>query len=231
MRVIGSSKGHCLEFLFKARRSTRFDLDLFIERNASRLYCLLQHVLKRFKHVQFQIALNVKLGKQTLPTEGHVSIRLWFLSNAQTSYVRGNKSKLLRALRQILRFFGTFLAEGSGWRLERVLTLRLKVVTLKPFAEGCKQTKLPPCLVRKKACIAIDCKNNMCFPYAVLAGMKPKQTNCHGSSAYDLGTLNLEGLSFQCLWNKSHDSRRPILYPWIYFHSLIIYCFITITAI
>ena len=191
--------------------------------------CLLQHPLHaKVEAHKVQITLNVKLGTQTLPEEGHISIRMWFVSNAQTCYVRGNKSKLLRALRQILQFFDTFLAEGSGWRMERVLTLRLKVVRFKTFAGGCRSTKLLPYLARKKACIAIDCENNMCFPYAVLAEMKPKQTNCHGSSAYDLGTLNLEGLSFQCLWNKSDDSRRPILYPRIYFHSLITLWFLHI---
>ena len=36
----------------------------------------------------------------------------------------------------------------------------------------------------------------MCFPCAVLAGMEPKRKNNNRSSAYDLGALNLEGLTF-----------------------------------
>ena len=36
----------------------------------------------------------------------------------------------------------------------------------------------------------------MCFPYAVLAGMEPKQKNNNRCSAYNLGALNLEGLTF-----------------------------------
>ena len=98
MRTISSIKGRCLEFLFKARGSTQFDLDLFLERNVSRLYRLLHRLLQKFKHLKFQIALNVKLGKQTLEEEGHISISPWFVSNAQTCYIRGNKAKLLGAL-------------------------------------------------------------------------------------------------------------------------------------
>ena len=36
----------------------------------------------------------------------------------------------------------------------------------------------------------------MCFPYAVLAGMEPKRKNNNRCSAYDLGALNSEGLTF-----------------------------------
>ena len=78
----------------------------------------------------------MKLGKQTLGEEGHISISPWFVSNAQTCYIRGNKAKLLGAFRQILQFFDSFLSEGSGLRLERVLSLRLKVVKFKPFTGG-----------------------------------------------------------------------------------------------
>ena len=72
------------------------------------IWCVLpvrHDLLHSFKHLKFRVALNVKLGKQTITEEGHVLIRPWFVSNAQTCYARGSKRKLLKALREILQFF------------------------------------------------------------------------------------------------------------------------------
>ena len=118
MRVKSSIEHRCLEFLFKARGCSQFDLDFFLERKAKRLCHLLRDLLNSFKHLKFQVALNVNLGKQTITEERHVSIKPWFVSNAQTCYACGSKRKLLKALREILQFFDAFLEQGSVWSLE-----------------------------------------------------------------------------------------------------------------
>ena len=104
MRVKSAIERRCLEFLFKARGLSQFDLDFFLEHKVKRLYHLLCDLLHSFKHLKFQVALNVKLGKQTITEEGHVSIKPWFVSNDQMCYARGSKRKLLKALREILQF-------------------------------------------------------------------------------------------------------------------------------
>ena len=108
---------------------------------------------------------------------GHVSIQPRFLSNAQACYAEGIRAKLHRAMKQIVEHFDTFISEGSGWMLEKVLSLRLKVIRFKPFAGGCKSTKLPGAIAGKQVCISFECENNLCFAYAVLAGMCPQAKN------------------------------------------------------
>ena len=115
MKSKSSIEGGYLQFLFKASGRSRFDLDLFLEQNAKRLYCLLRVLLHGFEHLKFQVALNVKLGRQTLTEEGLVSIRPWFVNNAQTCYGRRNKDKRLKALKGILQIFYAFLEEGRGF--------------------------------------------------------------------------------------------------------------------
>ena len=172
MKVISTIKGRIREYTLKAKRSHRYDLEVFLADNKNALFRLLQKILQSLKHIKFQIALNVKLAKQSMVEgEGRVSIQPWFLSNAQACYTEGICSKLHRAMKQIVEHFDTFISEGSGWMLEKVLSLRLKVVRFRPFAGGCKSTKLPGAIARKQACISFECENNLCFAYAVLAGM------------------------------------------------------------
>ena len=142
LRIISAVKGRCLEFLIKARRSAQFDLDLFWGWNVNRLYRLLSHLLQQFKDLKFQIALNVKLGKRTVLEEGCISIRSWFVSNAQMCYIGGNKGNFFERLDRSCNFFTLFLEEGSGWRLERVLSMRLKVIRCTPVAGAGGATKV-----------------------------------------------------------------------------------------
>ena len=168
-------KGWIWEYTLKAKRSHRYDLQVFLANNKNTLFQLLQKILQLLKNIKFQIALNVKLATQSMAEDGgRVSIQPWFLSNAQACYAEGIHAKLHRAMKQIVEHIDTFIPEGSGWMLEKVLSLRLKVVRFKPFAGGCKSTKLPGAIAGKQACISFECENNLCFAYSVLAGMCPQ---------------------------------------------------------
>ena len=141
----------------------------------------------------------MKLGKYALADKHYVSVTPWFCSTMQMVFRRGGKKKLLYAVREIMGFFDGFVEQGSGWQLDKVLSMRLKIARLKPFRGGCRENKLPSVLLSKGACISTDCTDNLCFAYAVLSGMFPVSRNPQRSSHYDLDALNLKG----CTWSMS----------------------------
>ena len=52
--------GCCREYIFKAKRSNRVDLDVFLAENFKLLYDLLCDLLWKHHHLKFQLAVNVK---------------------------------------------------------------------------------------------------------------------------------------------------------------------------
>ena len=135
MKRISSMWNHCFEYIIKATKSNQGDLDIFLA-YFKPIYKLLRKLVRKYHHIKFHLAVNVKLGKFTLADQQYMSIRPWFVSPMQTAYARGNKQKLLGAFRQIIGFYDGFIQQGSGWMLEKVLSVRVKVARYKPFTRG-----------------------------------------------------------------------------------------------
>ena len=196
MKIKTALSNRGIDCKFKPTKDNQNDLDLFLANNFDNIYYLVQKLIKKYHHLKIQLALNVKLGKFTLAEKRYVTIRPWFCSSLITVYARGTKSKLRNALRQIIGFFDGFIEQGSGWILDKVLAIRLKAARFKLFKGGCKGRKLPLSVQRKKACVTVQCEDNKCFLYSVLAGMFPVKYNSERTSYYDLDVLNVEGLPF-----------------------------------
>ncbi len=91
--------------------------------------------LKKYKHpLKISLAIQVKLKK--IEIDGERIIRPWFNTDqAYKIYVTSNVPKILNAIFFKLNDnFESFLKLGSGWTLERIKALRLKIAHFSPIS-------------------------------------------------------------------------------------------------
>ena len=90
-----------------------------------------------------------------------------------------------------------YQTNGSGWYFKEVISLEIYTVDYKTL-KGESYIPLPDFLMRKKAIINMENKDNKCFLWSVLRYLHPKQS--HGERLTDLikyeNVLNFKGIDF-----------------------------------
>ena len=107
-----------------------------------------------------------------------------------------------------------FQERDSGWALARILNLIINVNKYNPLRAGCCY-KLPRDLLLKKATISVQSPDNACFAWAVVVALHPAEIHVDRSSSYPdyAFVLNLQGIEFQCLWDRSGSLNRRTTSP------------------
>jgi len=95
--------------------------------------------------------------------------------------------------------FEEFQGRGSGWSLDAVQNLELKLAAYQPFASS-SYVPLPKVLAAKKAVLNIQNEDEQCLVWCVLAALHPvdPRNAPHRTSHYEpfVGELNVSGISF-----------------------------------
>lgn len=157
----------------------QYDIDNFLfQEGFLKVKQELIKALKKHRHVKFQLSLKVQLSRyrelEKITLEPHF--------NSETS-VCLNKACIVASMHlsidQIISWFEAFNHAGSGWFLERIIHLKLLLCKYVPFKGGtCKNMhKLPANIKNKRAVLTINCPNNRCFIYAVLASIYKTDTH------------------------------------------------------
>ena len=68
------------------------------------------------------------------------------------------------------KFINDWSEHGSGWQLEEIVNMNIRVSLVKIIC-GSGTVKLPPALLAKKAVLNIDSPDGQCFQYAVVAAL------------------------------------------------------------
>ena len=114
--------------------------------------------------------------------------------NLQSTDVNVILSKMIK---QILEKISIFQKNGSGWYFKEVTSLEIHIVDYKPI-KGSSYIPLPDFLMRKKAIINMENKDNKCFLWSVLRYLHP--TEKHETRLTDIGKyendLNFKGIDF-----------------------------------
>ena len=92
------------------------------------------------------------------------------------------KVVLSRMLREIMEKLADYQRNGSGWYFKEVISLEIHTVDYKTL-KGESYIPLPDFLMRKKAIINMENKDNRCFLWSVLRYLHPKQS--HGERLTD----------------------------------------------
>ena len=100
-------------------------------------------------------------------------------------------------LREILIRFAVYQKKGSGWYFKEVISLDIHIVDYKPI-KGCSYIPLPNFIMRKKAIINMENKDDKCFLWCVLRYLHPREK--HSTRINDLkeyeNDLNFKGIEF-----------------------------------
>ena len=100
-------------------------------------------------------------------------------------------------LKKIMETLANYQRNGSGWNFKEVISLEIHTVDYKPN-KGSSYIPLPEFIMRKKAIINMENKDNKCFLWSVLRYLHPVQKNApriNNLRDYE-NDLNFKGIDF-----------------------------------
>ena len=109
-------------------------------------------------------------------------------------------------LKEIMVNLANYQRNGSGWYFKEVISFDIHTVDYKPI-KGSSYIPLPDFLMRKKAIVNMENKDDKCFLWCVLRYLHPREK--HSSRINDLreyeNDLNFKGIDFP---NKVKDIQK-----------------------
>ena len=100
-------------------------------------------------------------------------------------------------IEDILERIINFQDEGTGWYYKEVISLEIHVVDYKPM-KGSSYIPLPNFIMRKKAILNMENKDDKCFLWCLLRYLHPREK--HSTRINDLreyeNDLNFKGIEF-----------------------------------
>ena len=104
---------------------------------------------------------------------------------------------LSQMIKKILEGISIYQRNGSGWYFKEVISLEIHIVDYKPM-KGSTYIPLPEFIMRKKAIINMENKDDKCFLWSVLCYLHPVEKNAPRISdlrRYE-NDLNFKGIDF-----------------------------------
>ena len=160
---------------------------------------LLQHEREQHIGIKWYMALTVEYSKLNL--EGEQITTEQIFRSATVAAVHNNDiiSDLAAAMRDIHIQSEEFQAQGSGWALERVVSLTVHTVAYQPLM-GNSYIKLPDYIAKKRAVLNIQNKDQKCILWSILAHFHPMRWNENANRVTKYQPyeheLNMAGVSY-----------------------------------
>ena len=183
--------------IYPSNKKEKRDLILFLESSKKQTKRYLKKHLKKIKSIKWYLTLNVRFVKAS--TLDDAIKQEAFFSNK--CIITLNKSsindQISNAHAYILRRFGEWIKESSGWTLDENIKIDVSIAKYNPL-RGKSYFKLPLSLERKKALINVKNKDDYCFLWCVLAALYPvkdhRERIYHYKEHFD--KLNIKGIKF-----------------------------------
>ena len=165
-------QGHVKEYSFSPSFNREYfnDLDMFLSSVFSKMQKTINSDFEPGKAMKIQVLLQLRLHKFLFDIEQDIWINAWFVScNFLVLTPNQIDEGLVEAFHEILRSFDTFVQEGSGWALDNVMDVILRVTKFKLFQGGCNRKQLPTALEGCRGILhPLNAPNdNNCFIYAL----------------------------------------------------------------
>lgn len=180
--VLRAIQGNHKEYYFRAHADYDSDLDASLARRFGSFMRVLQQAINRLPQghgIKIQFKMYLALEKYSFELERDVKIELWFLSDVVSILNRSDiKMMLQTAIASALSRFDSFVREGSGWIMKKVLLFCLKVMKFKLIHGGCRTMPLPKSLRQSKSVLSINSgEQDKCFLYCIAAGLVKSKAN------------------------------------------------------
>ena len=140
---------------------------------------LLQQEMERHQGIKWYMALTAEYSKLNLEGEQITTEQVFRSSTVAVVNNDDVITSLAAAMREIHVQSEEFQAQGSGWALERVLSLTVHTVAYQPLM-GNSYIKLPEYIIRKRAVLNIQNRDDKCILWSILAHLHPI---AHGDNA------------------------------------------------
>ena len=184
-KYVIDGKPGILPFQFFAEKASQLKEFLRNHQNI-KVRMILVCIMEKRDYVKGSSKIETSEIKAYLNTETHINHKLIDV-----------KVILSQMIKEILERISKFQINGSAWYFKEVISLEIHIVDYKPM-KGSTYIPLPDFIMRKKAIINMENKDNKCFLWSVLCYLHPVQKN--GSRINDLrkyeNDLNFEGIDF-----------------------------------
>ena len=121
-----------------------------------------------------QLSMKLRFVKTDLDEDNNpITLTKFVITNEKQSRVFndvGTQDYMQMAFDRFDKFINDWSEHGSGWQLEEIVNMNIRVSLVKIIC-GSGTVKLPPVLLGKKAVLNIDSPDGQCFQYAVVAAL------------------------------------------------------------
>ena len=158
---------------------------------------LLQQEMAQHQGIKWYMAVTAEYTKLNLDGD-QIALEQVFRSDTAIATYQGDiTATLATAMRDIYRRSQEFQAEGSGWTLERVISLTVHIVHFQPLI-GNSYIKLPDYIAKKKAVLNIQNEDDKCILWSILAHLYPIERNPQRVTKYrpHENQLNMTGVTY-----------------------------------
>ncbi|XP_053209837.1 uncharacterized protein LOC128393666 [Panonychus citri] len=144
---------------------------------------LISHVIGKIGSIKTQVCVLIKFIKQK-PDGDTDSTEIYKISQSEPLTHSSQIEKMItKCIENLELVVDQFTQRGSGWVLQTVKMLEIRVGKLKENSGGCSSVKLPLNLIRKRSLVSPVCKSH-CFKWAVLIALHPQATHRQRVSKY-----------------------------------------------
>ena len=140
---------------------------------------VIKNFIKNHRNVKVNFVLVCMMGKLESGVKNNFEVqdKSYFHSGSHTNIVSTNSKDLFtKIVQEIMKNLESYQRNGSGWYLSEVIGLEMHTVEYNPLY-GSSYIPLPDWIVRKRAIINIQNKDNKCFLWCILRYLHPRKKN------------------------------------------------------
>ena len=170
--------------------------DFFLDKNG-----IIKDFLRNHRNTKVKFILNTLMGKRE-KTKDNKSFEIinnaYFHSDIYSNMETTNVDSINKGSQEkINESISNYINNGSGWYFKQIVNLEIHINEYKVM-RGSSYIPLPDWIMRKKAIINLQNKDNKCFLWCILRYLHPREK--HSDRLTDLkqyeNSLNTKGITF-----------------------------------
>lgn len=187
------------------RGGERYDMMTFFGNIRERVLTYLQSRVRKLGGVKWNLCVQVEMQRddvnEVAVTSPYFRSRTYILLSSDGV----NEHDLNEAMQKMYASLETFMREGSGWYLKKVLKLEIHTFVYKPL-RGSAYLPLPKSLSNSRSLLNIHNQDDKCFLYYVIASLHPITTDPELAEHYYQyeDELNMSGITYPVTLQQIH---------------------------
>ena len=178
------------------------DLFEFVRATKESFTDLIKRELKEFKNIKVSLEMKVKFKKEEEEEQTQYMEQYFRENEPQVFNANDDENEIVEYFDNIFETINgkieAWVAEGSGWEVEKIELVYVNVARFQPLCGG-TYLPIPTKLKNKKAVMNVQNKDNECLKWAVRSAMfpPPEGKNPNRPSSYPVNDgINWSGIVF-----------------------------------